>query len=52
MQAVSCVALIAVSLLGGGVFFYYAQTIALNELKAQSDFIRKAVNQSTRKPAN
>jgi hypothetical protein len=41
IQAVSCVALIAVLLVGGGVFFYYAQTIALNELKAQSEFVSK-----------
>lgn len=29
IQAALCVGLIAILLLGGGVFFYYAQTIAL-----------------------
>jgi len=41
IQALLCVSLIAMLLLGGGVFFYFAQTIALNELKAQSEFVGK-----------
>jgi Photosynthesis system II assembly factor YCF48 len=38
-QALLCIALVVLLLFGGGVFFYFAQTIALNELKAQSEFV-------------
>ena len=37
-QSTFCLVLVALLLTGGGVFFYFAQSIALAELRAQSQF--------------